>query len=116
MSLQTVQQLSQEELNENALLNLTRSVTLWEFLMMKVEKSHPNSTRPRLETILLEFKSLHEKVKGLGQEQLIPITIEDGMAISGQDDVLVVSFHVFPEVFPVVFTSLSILYPSKSDT
>lgn len=79
-----------EECSENSLQSLTKSVTLWEFLMMKVEKSHPNSTRPKLETVLLEFKALQEQVKGLGQQQLTPLATDYKAKDSHQNDILVV--------------------------
>lgn len=57
-----------EELMEIVLPRLTKVITLWEFLLMKVEKGNP--TRPHADDIYKEYMKLHEHVKRLCLEYL----------------------------------------------
>ena len=55
---------------EVVLPRLARVITLWEFLMMKVEKGRP--PKPNVQDVYSEFEELHKHVKKMCQEQLQP--------------------------------------------
>ena len=65
---QIVRDSTDEELMEIVLPRLTKVITLWEFLLMKVEKGNP--TRPHADDIYKEYMKLHEHVKRLCLEYL----------------------------------------------
>ena len=94
---------------DNLLQNLIKSVTLWEFVAMKADKIHPNSSRPRIETILMEFQALHKKVKEFGLEQLTPLTEEELNAKETFNDVLMVN-KASPNMSNIVIFSSRLSY------
>ncbi|XP_060555339.1 uncharacterized protein LOC132716155 [Ruditapes philippinarum] len=59
---------SDEELMEVVLPRLAKVITLWEFLLMKVEKGNP--AWPHADDIYKEYEKLHEHVKKLCKEYL----------------------------------------------
>ncbi|XP_078262142.1 zinc finger protein 839 [Rhinoraja longicauda] len=63
-----LKQCDDEELMELALPRLTKVITLWEFLLMKVEKGRP--TRPQFQDVYREFEMLHKHVKKMAEEHL----------------------------------------------
>ncbi|XP_072126398.1 zinc finger protein 839 [Mobula birostris] len=63
-----LKQCDDEELMELALPRLTEVITLWEFLLMKVEKGHP--ARPQFQDVYREFEMLHKHVKKMAEEHL----------------------------------------------
>ena len=64
-----------EELMEIVLPRLTKVITLWEFLLMKVEKGNP--TRPHTDDVYREYLNLHDHVKRLCQEYLECVPSEE---------------------------------------
>lgn len=73
--LQLVKQCPDEELMEVVLPRLAKVITLWEFLLMKVEKGRP--LRPRVDNMYREFEALHKQVQKLCQTYLSPLKPED---------------------------------------
>lgn len=65
---QLLQQCDPEDLVELALPQLARAVTLYEFLLMKVEKGH--LAKPFFPAVYKEFEELHKMVKTLCQDYL----------------------------------------------
>ncbi|XP_048455859.1 zinc finger protein 839 isoform X2 [Rhincodon typus] len=65
---QLLKQCDDEELMELALPRLTKVITLWEFLLMKVEKGRP--ARPQFSDVYREFEMLHKHVKKMADEHL----------------------------------------------
>uniref|UniRef100_UPI00398E3E79 zinc finger protein 839 n=1 Tax=Pristiophorus japonicus TaxID=55135 RepID=UPI00398E3E79 len=63
-----LKQCDDEELMELALPRLTKVITLWEFLLMKVEKGRP--ARPQFPDVYKEFEMLHKHVKKMAEEHL----------------------------------------------
>ncbi|XP_048393695.2 zinc finger protein 839 isoform X2 [Stegostoma tigrinum] len=63
-----LKQCDDEELMELALPRLTKVITLWEFLLMKVEKGRP--ARPQFSDVYREFEMLHKHVKKMADEHL----------------------------------------------
>ncbi|XP_069772555.1 zinc finger protein 839 [Narcine bancroftii] len=63
-----LKQCDDEELMELALPRLTKVITLWEFLLMKVEKGRP--ARPQFQDVYREFEMLHKHVKKMAEEHL----------------------------------------------
>ncbi|XP_036398265.1 uncharacterized protein znf839 isoform X1 [Megalops cyprinoides] len=63
---EVLQQCDDEELMEMVLPRLARVVTLWEFLLMKVEKGRPS--RPQFSDVYREFEQLHTQVKKMAHE------------------------------------------------
>nr|XP_015205604.1 PREDICTED: zinc finger protein 839 [Lepisosteus oculatus] len=61
-----LQQSDTEELMEMALPRLAKVMTVWEFLLMKVEKGRPS--RPHFADVYREFEQLHSQVKKMAQE------------------------------------------------
>ncbi|KAG5855884.1 hypothetical protein ANANG_G00001690 [Anguilla anguilla] len=57
-----------EDLMEMVLPRLARVMTVWEFLLMKVDKGRP--TRPQFSDVYREFEQLHAQVKKMAQEHL----------------------------------------------
>lgn len=66
--LQAARECTDEELMEIVLPRLAKVITLWEFLVMKVEKGNP--AWPHADDIYREYERLHEHVKKLCQEYL----------------------------------------------
>ncbi|XP_058147363.1 zinc finger protein 839 isoform X2 [Dasypus novemcinctus] len=63
-----LQHCDQEDLVELALPRLAQAVTVYEFLLMKVEKGH--LARPFFPAVYKEFEELHEMVKQMCQDYL----------------------------------------------
>ncbi|KAK6478807.1 zinc finger protein 839-like isoform X1 [Huso huso] len=61
-----IQQCDNEELMELALPRLARVMTVWEFLLMKVEKGRPS--RPHFADVYREFEQLHSQVKNMAAD------------------------------------------------
>ncbi|KAJ8377537.1 hypothetical protein AAFF_G00256330 [Aldrovandia affinis] len=55
-----------EDLMEVVLPRLARVMTLWEFLLMKVDKGRPS--RPQFSDVYREFEQLHTQVKKMAQD------------------------------------------------
>ncbi|XP_078090210.1 zinc finger protein 839 [Mustelus asterias] len=68
-----LKQCDDEELMELALPRLTKVITLWEFLLMKVEKGRP--ARPQFPDVYKEFEMLHKHVKKMADEHSNAIRI-----------------------------------------
>jgi hypothetical protein len=63
-----------EEISDDMLKHLARSVTLWEFLMLKINRGRSGSDRRvRIADILTEFSELHKKVKLVSRQTLTPL-------------------------------------------
>ena len=75
LNLQVVRESTIEELMEIVLPRLTKVITLWEFLLMKVEKGNP--TRPHTDDVYREYLKLHDHVKRLCQEYLECVPSEE---------------------------------------
>ena len=71
LSCQFVKQCDDEELMEIVLPRLAKVITLWEFLMMKVEKGRP--PKLHLADMYHEFEALHKQVKKMCDVQLKPV-------------------------------------------
>ncbi|KGL77646.1 Zinc finger protein 839, partial [Tinamus guttatus] len=65
---QLIQQCDNEDLMELALPRLTKLVTVYEFLLMKVEKGH--SARAYFPDVYREFEELHNMVKKMAYDYL----------------------------------------------
>ena len=65
-----MKQCDDEELMEIVLPRLAKVITLWEFLMMKVEKGRP--PKLHLADMYHEFEALHKQVKKMCDTQLKP--------------------------------------------
>lgn len=66
ITFQITKECSDEELMEIVLPRLAKVITLWEFLLMKVEKGNP--AWPHADDIYKEYIKIHEHVKKLCQE------------------------------------------------
>lgn len=63
-----------DEISDDVLKHLARSVTLWEFMMLKVNRGRSSSDRRvRIAEILTEFSELHKKVKQITRQSLTPV-------------------------------------------
>lgn len=60
-----------EDLMEVVLPRLAKVITMWEFMLMKIESS--NSAQPRVDQIYKEFHALHKHVKRVCQDYLYPL-------------------------------------------
>ena len=65
---QLMRQCEDEELMEVVLPRLAKVITLWEFLLCKVERGQPS--RPNVGEVYKEFTQLHKKVQSA--DRLIP--------------------------------------------
>lgn len=63
---------------EVVLPRLANVITLWEFLLMKVERGGP--AKPRPDNIYREFEELYKRVHKVCQEYLRPLSAEDSEA------------------------------------
>ncbi|TRY55387.1 hypothetical protein DNTS_034408 [Danionella cerebrum] len=63
-----IKQYDDEDLMEIVLPRLARVMTVWEFLMMKVEKGFPS--KQQFPTVYHEFEQLHSQVKNMALEYL----------------------------------------------
>ncbi|XP_014352828.1 zinc finger protein 839 isoform X2 [Latimeria chalumnae] len=61
-----LQQCENEELMELALPRLTKVITVWEFLLMKVEKGYPS--KPYFADVYKEFEDLYTMVKKMAED------------------------------------------------
>lgn len=57
---------------EQVLPRLSKVITLWEFLLMRVEKGSP--ARPQVADAYREFEGLHKKVQSMCQKYLRPVS------------------------------------------
>lgn len=73
---QLIKQCEDEELMEIVLPRLATVITVWEFLLMKVEKGRPS--KPQIPDIFKEFENLHKRVQKICQKYLVPVTERDG--------------------------------------
>ncbi|KAK3608566.1 hypothetical protein CHS0354_042551 [Potamilus streckersoni] len=67
-----IRECDNDELIEELLPRLAKVITLWEFLLMKVEKGKP--CKPHMEDIIQEFDSLHKQIQKMCREYLKPTT------------------------------------------
>ncbi|KAJ8289417.1 hypothetical protein GJAV_G00001070 [Gymnothorax javanicus] len=65
---EVLQACEDEELMEAVLPRLAGVMTLWEFLLMKVDKGRPSG--PQFSDVYREFEQLHAKVKKMAQEHM----------------------------------------------
>ena len=68
VTVQVVRAAEDDDLMEVVLPRLVKFVSLWEFMLMKVETC--NGTHPRVDHIYREFLALHKHVKRVCQEGL----------------------------------------------
>ncbi|XP_066529915.1 zinc finger protein 839 [Hoplias malabaricus] len=61
-----IRQYDDEDLMEIVLPRLAKVMTVWEFVLMKVEKGHPS--RQQFPSVYHEFEQLHSQVKKMAQE------------------------------------------------
>lgn len=66
--IQVTRECTDDELMEIVLPRLAKVITVWEFLLMKVEKGNP--AWPHADDIYREYERLHENVRKLCQEYL----------------------------------------------
>ncbi|CAI9730075.1 finger 839 [Octopus vulgaris] len=71
-----IKQCEDEELMEIVLPRLATVITVWEFLLMKVEKGRPS--KPQIPDIFKEFENLHKRVQKICQKYLVPVSERDG--------------------------------------
>lgn len=71
-----------EDLMEVVLPRLAKVITLWEFMLMKIESS--GASHPRMDHIYQQFAVLHKQVKRVCQESLQPIGAKAGIENSTQ--------------------------------
>ncbi|KAL3873102.1 hypothetical protein ACJMK2_036260 [Sinanodonta woodiana] len=67
-----IRECDNDELIEEILPRLAKVITLWEFLLMKVEKGKP--CKPHMEDIIHEFEYLHKQIQKMCREYLKPTT------------------------------------------
>ncbi|XP_062325415.1 zinc finger protein 839 [Osmerus eperlanus] len=65
---EVVHQCENEELLEVVLPRLAKAMSLWDFLLMKVEKGHP--AKAHFPEVYGEFEQLHSQVKKMAQEYI----------------------------------------------
>ena len=68
----TLQTSDDKELSSEMLTHVARSLTLWEFLMLKLGRGRGNTEQAKIAEILTEFSELHSKVKAVSHEVLTP--------------------------------------------
>lgn len=61
-----------EELSSDMLSHVARSLTLWEFMMLKLGRGRANAEQAKVAEILTEFSELHTKVKAVSHSMLTP--------------------------------------------
>jgi len=66
------------------LSHLAKSLTLWEFLMLKLGRGRPNAEQAKIAEILTEFSELHAKVKTVSHSVLTSAT--DSSDAAGEND------------------------------
>jgi len=52
--------------------HVARSLTQWEFMMLKHGRGHANAEQAKVAEILTEFSELHRKIKAMSHDVLIP--------------------------------------------
>lgn len=63
---------NEKELSSDTLSHVARSLTLWEFLILKLGHGRANAEQAKIAEILTEFTELHMKVKAVSHNVLIP--------------------------------------------
>ncbi|XP_045187149.2 uncharacterized protein LOC123545005 [Mercenaria mercenaria] len=111
---------SDEELMEIVLPRLAKVITLWEFLLMKVEKGNP--AWPHADDIYKEYEKLHEHVKKLCKAYLQfvsePETVREQhqslLQVENKDIAQALGLHVGPhKVREIADTDSDIQYKYK---
>jgi len=54
------------------LTHVARSLTLWEFMVLKLGRGRANAEQAKVAEILTEFSELHSKVKAVSRGVLMP--------------------------------------------
>jgi len=54
--------------------HVAKSLTLWEFMMLKLSRGRANAEQAKVAEILTEFSELRAKVKAVSHSMLIPAT------------------------------------------
>ena len=81
------------ELSNETLSHVARSLTLWEFLMLKLGRGRANAEQARIAEILTEFSELHTKVKSVSRHVLMLAT-DDGLKAEDDKHVMVKIFFL----------------------
>jgi len=63
---------NEKELSSEMLSHVARSLTLWEFMMLKLGRGRANAEQAKVAEILTEFSELHNKVKAVSHSVLMP--------------------------------------------
>ncbi|KAL5008071.1 hypothetical protein ScPMuIL_013652 [Solemya velum] len=79
-----IKQCGDEELMEIVLPRLAKVITLWEFLLMKVERGQP--LKPHVDDVYREFETLHKQVQKMCKEYLSFLTDTDGQNTNPETD------------------------------
>jgi len=71
-SLCVCQKQNDKELSSETLSHLAKSLTLWEFMMLKIGHSRAHAEQSKVAEMLTEFSELHAKVKAVSHSMLTP--------------------------------------------
>jgi len=84
---------SDKELSSEMLSHVARSLTVWEFLMLKLGRGRANAEQAKVAEILTEFSELHSKVKAVSHSVLMPATkSSDAKEIDTSKHVMVIVY------------------------
>ncbi|XP_019623128.1 PREDICTED: uncharacterized protein LOC109469164 [Branchiostoma belcheri] len=93
-----LKQMNDEELMELALPRLTKAITLWEFLLMKVERGRPS--RAHFPDVYQEYEVLHKHVQKMAEEYMVqqpPVTPNQPSLVI-QSETVAKSVGITPEL------------------
>jgi len=83
---------SDKELSSETLSHVARSLTLWEFMMLKLGRTRANAEQAKIAEILTEFSELHAKVKAVSHSVLMPATARSDAAESDSSKHVMVNY------------------------
>ncbi|XP_078589875.1 uncharacterized protein LOC144870046 isoform X1 [Branchiostoma floridae x Branchiostoma japonicum] len=93
-----LKQMNDEELMELALPRLTKAITLWEFLLMKVERGRPS--RAHFPDVYQEYEVLHKHVQKMAEEYMLqqPAVTPSQPSLVIQSETVAKSVGITPEL------------------
>ena len=71
---------------EVVLPRLAKVITVWEFLLMKVERGRP--LKPHVQDVYREFDSLHKQVQKMCQDYLQPVADPDSLQHTNTNNIM----------------------------
>ncbi|XP_066280523.1 uncharacterized protein [Branchiostoma lanceolatum] len=93
-----LKQMNDEELMELALPRLTKAITLWEFLLMKVERGRPS--RAHFPDVYQEYEVLHKHVQKMAEDYMLqqPAVTPSQPGLVIQSETVAKSVGITPEL------------------